>query len=122
MGRWQSLWSRILAGEANTPGTYSKRTVNFVSELDKIDADLFTMLCRFSWTIEDTFEPMVFEHQEEIYNKHRINFDSLVHLESIRLIRFAATSDFRWVELPKRIVLNYYGKSLRLNMPQGFRQ
>ena len=31
----QELWSRILAGEANAPGTYSKRTVNFVSNLDK---------------------------------------------------------------------------------------
>ena len=27
----QDLWARILAGEANTPGTYSKRTVNFLS-------------------------------------------------------------------------------------------
>jgi hypothetical protein len=25
----QSLWSRVLAGEANSPGSYSKRTVNF---------------------------------------------------------------------------------------------
>ena len=37
----QDLWSRILAGEANAPGTYSKRTVNFLSDLDKVDADLF---------------------------------------------------------------------------------
>ena len=26
----QSLWARVLAGEANTPGTYSKRTVNLL--------------------------------------------------------------------------------------------
>lgn len=31
----QSLWSSVLAGEANAPGTYSKRTVNFLSDLDK---------------------------------------------------------------------------------------
>ena len=30
----QELWSRVLAGEANVPGTYSKRTVNFLSDLD----------------------------------------------------------------------------------------
>ena len=51
-GQMQSLWSRILAGEANTPGALSKRTVNFVSDFDKSDADLFTRLCGFSWTIE----------------------------------------------------------------------
>ncbi len=27
----QGLWSRVLAGEANAPGTYSRRTVNFRS-------------------------------------------------------------------------------------------
>ena len=32
----QDLWSRILAGEANAPGTYSKRTVNALSDLDKV--------------------------------------------------------------------------------------
>ena len=31
----QSLWSRVLAGEANAPGTYSNRTVNLLSDLDK---------------------------------------------------------------------------------------
>ncbi len=34
----QSLWSRVLSGEANAPGSYSKRTVNFLSDLDKSDA------------------------------------------------------------------------------------
>ena len=43
----QTLWSRILAGEANSPGSYSKRTVNFVSELSKEEAELFSSLCGF---------------------------------------------------------------------------
>lgn len=30
----QGLWSRVLAGEANTPGVYSKRTVKFLFDLD----------------------------------------------------------------------------------------
>ena len=45
----QELWSRVLAGEANDPGTYSKRTVNFLSDLDKGEAALFTKLCGFVW-------------------------------------------------------------------------
>ncbi|SRR5260370_28050179 len=47
----QSLWSRVLAGEANVPGTYSKRTVNLLSTLDKKDAELFTRLCGFAWFV-----------------------------------------------------------------------
>ena len=43
----QGLWSRVLAGEAKAPGTYSKRTVNSLSDLDKTEAALFTKLCGF---------------------------------------------------------------------------
>lgn len=43
----QQLWAKVLAGEANTPGSYSKRTVNFVASLDKQDAILFAKLCGF---------------------------------------------------------------------------
>ena len=51
----QGLWSRVLAGEANPLGTYSKRTVNFISDLDKAEANLFTQLCGFvAQTIADS--------------------------------------------------------------------
>jgi hypothetical protein len=53
----QSLWSRVLAGEANAPGTYSKRTVNFLSTLAKSDAESFTRLCGFVWVIGGMIPP-----------------------------------------------------------------
>lgn len=43
----QYLWAKVLAGEANEPGKYSRRTVNFLSEIDKQDADCFMKLCSF---------------------------------------------------------------------------
>src|SRR5437762_14302411 len=33
----QQLWAKVLAGEANAPGRFSKRTVNFIASLDKQD-------------------------------------------------------------------------------------
>lgn len=68
----QGLWSRVLAGEANVPGTYSKRTVNFVSDLDKTEAELFAKLCGFGWQIGNVV-PLVFDFQAEIYNRYGIN-------------------------------------------------
>ena len=115
-GQMQSLWSRILAGEANAPGTYSKRTVNFVSELDKSDAELFTTLCGFCWNIGYVV-PLVFDERMEIYTTNRINFDALSHLESIGLIQHTGTSDyFGEDELPEIINACYYGKGLRLKL------
>ena len=113
----QSLWSRVLAGEANAPGTYSKRTVNFISELDKSEAELFTKLCGFGWMISDVI-PLVFDYQAEIYNEHGINFITLSHLESIGLVQFSGITGFNRRNLPKEIVVHYYGKPLRLQMPK----
>src|SRR6266851_9550362 len=75
----QGLWSRVLAGEANAPGTYSKRTVNFLSDLDKSDAELFTHLCGFGWMIGNVV-PLIYDEQHEIYNTRDINFNSVIHL------------------------------------------
>ena len=115
----QSLWSRVLAGEANTPGTYSKRTVNFVSELDKNEADLFTKLCGFNWMFGN-ITPLVFDVQSEIYSRHGIDFDALNHLESIGLIQFEAAADLKRLQLPKGIILHYYSIPLCLDMPKDF--
>ena len=111
----QSLWARVLAGEANAPSTYSKRTVNLLSDLDKNDAELFTQLCGFGWMIVN-FAPLVFNEKAEIYNRHDINFDTLIHLENIGLIQFAAPHDFTEPGLPKRFTVHYYGKRLRLDI------
>ena len=118
-GEMQALWARVLAGEANAPGTYSKRTVNFLLEMDKDEAELFSKLCKFKWTIDRTVVPLVFNVQEEMYKKHDIGDISMGYLESIGLIqfdKFGFLSGFRLQELPKRVVADYYGKSIHLEM------
>lgn len=113
----QSLWARVLAGEANVPGTYSKRTVNLLSDFDKSDADLFTKLCGFGWMIRNVV-PLIFDVQVDIYNRNGINFNTLSHLESIGLIQFDGITAFNRLGVLKRVDLYYYGKRLRLEMPE----
>ena len=112
----QELWSRVLAGEANVPGTYSKRTVNFLSDLDKVEAELFSKLCGFTWMFGN-LTPLVFNHHAEIYARQGINFNLLSHLDSIGLVQFAGLTGFRRLKLPKSIVLHYYSRPLHLNFP-----
>lgn len=104
----QSLWSSLLAGEATSPGTYSKRTVDFVASMDKKDADLFTSFCQFTWMIGDP-TPLIFDTDNEIYKKNGINFDTLKHLDSIGLISFESTSGYRKFGLPKQGTIFYFG-------------
>ena len=108
----QMLWSCVLAGEANRPGTYSKRTVNFLSDLDKSEAELFSKLCGFAWNIG----PLIFDEEGEIYNREGVDFSTLTHLDSIGLIQFDYISGFKRIRLPKRFTWSYYGRPLVLEM------
>ena len=102
----KALFSRVLAGEANVPGTYTKRTVNFFSDLDKTDAELFSRLCGFGWKLGDVV-PLVFDIQEKIYNDCGINFGSLIHLESIGFVHFDSTNTVSRIDLPKKFRILY---------------
>lgn len=108
----QGLWAKVLAGEANSPGKYSKRTVSLLGSLDKSDATLFTKLCGFAW-IHGTIIPLVYDNNNDIdndiYNRHGINFDTLKHLDEIGLVSFSSIGGYRHAHLPKRVQLLYYG-------------
>ncbi|HEX9896238.1 MAG TPA: DUF2806 domain-containing protein [Dehalococcoidales bacterium] len=117
----QILWAKILAGEANSPRTYSKRTVNLLSSLDKYDAQLFTNFCRFSFEFAG-LESFVYDLTEAIYKNQKINFDSLVHLDNAGLIRFDPSGGFAVIDLSSPFDIHYYGNALRVsfnNLPNN---
>lgn len=111
----QSIWAQVLAGEANAPGSFSKRTVNLLGDLDKRDAELFQTLCRFGW-IFGNFTPLVFDTQDNIYNNLGIDFGKLSHLDSLGLIQFNGLADFNRQRLPKNFAVSYCGQVLPLTM------
>lgn len=113
----QEIWAKVLAGEANAPGTYSKRTVNFLSDLDKRDAELFQNLCSFGWVVGG-FTPLIFDVQADIYNQKGINFNTLTHLDSIGLVQFQSLSGFKRTGLPKSFSVFYCGRPTILHMPK----
>lgn len=113
----QSLWGRILAGEANNPGGFSRRTVNLVADLDKRDASLFVSLCGFVWTVTGTPRSLIFDTQHDIYNRQGINFNTVGHLESLGLIHFNALSGFAIVSQVKQLTFSYFGKHVLLTLP-----
>lgn len=105
----QSLWARLLCGEATNPGTFSKRTVDFISAVDKKDASLFTKFCQFIWVVDDVV-PLIYEQTNEIYTKHGITFDTLKHLDAIGLISFESLSSYARTGFGKYHHAFYYGQ------------
>jgi len=108
----QLLWAKVLAGEANSPGTFSKRTVNSLGSLDKTDAQLFAKLCSFVALIGD-LTPLIYDEQASIYNDQQINFNTLTHLDDIGLISFEPLAGFKRLKLPQHIDIYYYGTALK---------
>lgn len=106
----QSLWGRVLSGEATNPGTFSKRTVDFISTIDKKDAALFTTFCQFVWMIGDP-TPLIYESSDEVYGKQKITFDSLKHLDAIGLISFESVSGYVKKGFLKYVHVFYYGQA-----------
>ena len=109
----QSLWAKLLAGEANNPGAISKRCVELVSILDKSDAHLFTNLCSFGW-MEGQIWPMIYDEKDEIYTERGITFGTLKHLDDIGLITCSNVSNFKRLKIPKDIYIQYYGTQVRV--------
>jgi hypothetical protein len=111
----QNLWSRVLAGEANTPGTYSKRTINFLGGMDKHDASVFASLCRFS--LCGYSMPLIYDIKAPIYAQAGITYGVLQHLDDIGLATLRATSSFHLTNQPKVVGMYVYGKLYNINLP-----
>ncbi len=122
----QDLWSLILAGEANRPGTFSRKTINVLEDVGTDDAHRFSNLCRFAWFIHDEFNPLIFSRLDQsqslhFYDREQLNFDGLVQLEDIGLIRYDPVNQFAYTQLPKCVVTSYYGKECQLVLDDKIR-
>lgn len=87
----QKIWAKVLAGEAKAQGSFSLRALDILYNLDKKDAETFTLLCRFGWDIlgyEAMLQPMVFDLADPIYADAGLTYFDLIHLDSLGLISF----------------------------------
>lgn len=112
----QTLWARLLSGEATNPGTFSKRTVEFISSVDKKDAALFTSFCQYVWDLSEP-TPIIYDSEDSLYTKNGINFATLTHLDAIGLISFGAVSGFKRKGYSKYGVVSYFGKFHSIQFP-----
>ena len=115
----QQIWARILAGEANQPGSFSKRTLSIVSDIDKDEAEVFSTLCGFCWEIDGNLVPLIVRHVNNvpIYSQHSITFPVLSHFQSIGLLQYNHLSAFAF---PPNYSVSYFGRKLELDTKEGF--
>jgi hypothetical protein len=86
----QNLWAKILAGESNSPGSYSKRTLDFLSTLEKREAYDFTTLGSLVvyHTDSPTYPlPLIFTQDLAYPTTKGLSYLNLDNLEAIGLIK-----------------------------------
>ena len=113
----QSLWSRLLAGEVNSPGAFSRRTLQVVASLEKRDAHLITALCRFVWVIRQDWQPVVVDPTAKVYTDAGINFDTLVHLDALGIVRFESAINLMLEEMPSTFEASYFDTRFSMELP-----
>lgn len=113
----RKAWSRILAGEANHPGSYAKRTLNILSEIGKEDALLFEHVCSFACT-GDLTEPLIFDLSSKVYQDLGITVDVIGHLQSLGLLQYE-TSRFTYTGKAGSVRVTYFDQSIILKSLQG---
>lgn len=109
----QELWSAILAGEANTPGKFAKRTVNLMANLDKSDAELFNRLMRFGIKMHE-YVPIIHDIKHAIFKSNGLEWNNLKHLDDIGLVRFDGLAGFQKTGIGKRGYVEYFGQRIML--------
>ncbi|MGO8094663.1 DUF2806 domain-containing protein [Rhizobium leguminosarum] len=105
----QELWAKILAGEVNVAGSFSRRAMDVVSQLSKEDAALFTRFSRSVWVMGRLTPIIPAEGAYDAEDEFTLSFADLQHLESIGLITFSGTNTYSRRGFGKRGRVHYYG-------------
>lgn len=79
------IWGKVLDGELENPGSYSKRTLSILSDMSKDEAESFRKIC--SYTIMDVKPFVVFLNDDGGgANDRNIDYEEIVSLEALGLI------------------------------------
>ncbi|UVO55222.1 DUF2806 domain-containing protein [Sphingomonas sp. SUN039] len=103
----QRIWSAILAGEANHPGSYNKKTIDLLSTLGRTEAANFQKLTRFCFSIGNRLMVFVDDLENPIFGKNGIDFEYLSDLSDLGLLDFNHIAGFEVNAKTQEIPMTY---------------
>ena len=109
---------RLLAGEVVRPGSFPRRTMRVLRDLELPDFALFTTLCRFGWIIDD-FTPLIFDANDPFFTQHGLDFRKLSDLDSLGLLTFDGLAGFARQVTPSKFNVRYGSAMAQIEIQQG---
>ena len=113
----QKIVGRLLAGEVVRPGSYHRKTLRVLRDLESGDFAQFTALCRFSWHF-DQKRPLIFEVADPIYVENGVSFSSCQHLDGLGLLQFLPVQMVQ-TSLPPSFTVTYGSTPVSVNLAKG---
>lgn len=88
---FQIIWGKILAEEANEPGSIPKAVLYILEQMDKDRAEIFSIVCAFSVCLstdagEEYYPIIPFRQYKSFFEDNGLTYDGLVDLKAIGLI------------------------------------
>lgn len=110
----QELIAKIIAGEYNTPGTYSMSTLQTIKMLGKDELELFEKICSLLINTDQIPEDLFSlpENAKDFMRELQIDFGSLQTLQSLGLFLPNSMSRKIQNEEKKNFRLKYFDKSI----------
>jgi hypothetical protein len=108
----QLLWSRLLAGEANSSGSFSRRTIDLLATIEKRDAELLAQLYKTVVIFRDYkseedvdagfVEPTCCVFSLVPYRGDvELSFNNLAHLADLGFINFDPINKYGYEHIPR---------------------
>lgn len=79
----QQLWGAVLAGETKEPGTYNLRTLDFLRNLSKKEAELIEKCGKFS------ISGIIASEEKDILESHGLDFGAMLKLQELGIVQGA---------------------------------
>lgn len=118
----QRLWSQVLAGEANVPGSFSRRTIGTLANLEKADAELFRRMCSFSLIESDGEHHLLLNgiaslfYTDSFFKDRGLTYSSVLALTEAGLVNFESSG----IRLAAQdFVFSYFGRTIKIVFPDG---
>ena len=110
----QSIWAKILAGETNQHGSFSKSTLRILSEMSQEDASAFMKAISFTFKIGDENHIFIYDFNDEIVKKNGLTFESINRLDILGLLSCSSTFGYDVSELTQNTSASYNNKKISI--------
>lgn len=91
----QDMWAKLIAGEISNPGTFSRKSMNILSEISSEEAKAFQVICSYLISMYDNLLVLCQnDSNPNLFNNGDISNADTMRLESLGLLDSTRTKSF----------------------------